>query len=240
MSLPPLPPGTKIDMESPYLREWPDGRPALFKIKEELILAIPPQYQQFWYQGNKVVRAPAPVSQAKQVPSIGFEFFMPDFSGYTPQNYKKEFDEHRVNVIEIQPADPAQAAPDAPGEYPPNMLKRMLGSVLDPNNYQDLYDLRCYRHFPGFHTDKITCYGRRDATHAEDIMLDVTVPPYQPSTRFPIMQARYFSQRYGGLRVVWRTHASNLSRWHDIDAQVWKFIDSWNVANTKNADGPIK
>jgi hypothetical protein len=234
MLLPPLPPGTSIDMSLPYFREWPNGRPALFKIKDKLILAIPPQYQKFWYQGDKVVRAPAPVSQIKQVPSIGFEFFMPGFSGYTPQNYQIEFDERRVDVIEVQPADPAQMAPDAPGEYPPNMLKRVLGSILDPNDYQDLYGLRCYRYFPGFHTDQTVCYGKRDPTNGEDIMLDVTVPPYQISTRFPNMQARYFSQRFGGLRIVWRTHASNLSRWHDIDAQIWQFIAAWNVADSKS------
>jgi hypothetical protein len=43
------------------------------------------------------------------------------------------------------------------------------------------------------------------------------------------MQARYFSRRYGGVRIAWRTHVKNLPRWHDIDAQIWKFIDAWKV-----------
>jgi hypothetical protein len=32
------------------------------------------------------------------------------------------------------------------------------------------------------------------------------------------------------VRIAWRTHVRNLPRWHDIDAQIWKFIDTWNVA----------
>ena len=46
----------------------------------------------------------------------------------------------------------------------------------------------------------------------------------------PLMQARYFSRRYGGVRIAWRTHVRNFSRWREIDAQIWKFIDAWNVA----------
>ena len=31
------------------------------------------------------------------------------------------------------------------------------------------------------------------------------------------------------MRIAWRAHVGNLPHWHDIDAQVWKFIDAWNV-----------
>jgi len=47
---------------------------------------------------------------------------------------------------------------------------------------------------------------------------------------FPLIKANYFSRRYGGVRIAWRTHVRNLPRWHDIDQQIWKFVDAWNVA----------
>lgn len=236
MPNPPVPPGTELDKSSDYHRYWPQGRPALFKLKDNLILAIPPQYQQFWYQRDKVVRAPAAPSAIPQVPLIGFDFFMPGFSGYTPENYRRDFDENKVDVVELEPADLAQTAPDTPGEYPPNMLKRALGSILDPNNYKDIYGLRCYRWLSWIAggRDRMTCYGRRDDSTGEDIMFYANTPPYEPGTRFPLMQAEYFSKRYGGLRIVWRTHVTNLPRWRDIDTQIWKFIDSWNIAKTNN------
>jgi hypothetical protein len=49
------------------------------------------------------------------------------------------------------------------------------------------------------------------------------------------MKANYFSRRYGGVRIAWRAQARNLPHWHDIDAQIWKFIDAWNVASAATA-----
>ena len=227
----------RVDKSSDYYKYWPDGQPALFKLKDNLILAIPPQYQKFWYQKDKVVRAPAQKNQIPQVTLIGFQFFMPNFSGYTPQNYKNDFDENMVDVVSIESADPSQAAPGAPGEYPPNMLKRALASFLNPNDYQDMYGLRCYQgNGPNgsLSRTQITCYGRRDDVNNEDIMLDAMTPPYRPGIRFPIMQASYFSNRCGGMHLVWRTHTKNLPRWHEIDTQIWKFIDAWNIADSND------
>jgi hypothetical protein len=178
------------------------------------------------------VRAPALPSEIHQVPLVSFQFFMPDFAGYTTQTYDKEFQENRVDVIELQPADPRQTAPGASGSYPPNMLKRLLRGLLKPNDYEDRYGLRCYRWISGSHA---TCYGRRDEMGEEDIILDMDVPPYSPATRFPLMQAEYFSGRYGGVRIFWRTHVKKFSHWHVIDSQIWKFVDSWNIAHAGNA-----
>jgi hypothetical protein len=154
----------------------------------------------------------------------------PEFSGYTPQSYQAPFDER---MVEVATADPSQVAPDAPGYYPPNMIKRMLKPPLDANNYQEMGGLKCY---PGIPTSLI-CYGRRDPVTNEDILLQVDVPPYGPGTRSPLIQARYFTPVYGGLTIAWRANAKNLSQWREIDAQVWKFIASWNVANSVDIKG---
>jgi len=80
MPNPPVPPGTKIDKSSDYFRYWPKGgQPSLWKLKDNLILAIPPQYQPFWYQKDDVTRAPVPLNQVPQARQTGFTFFMPDF-----------------------------------------------------------------------------------------------------------------------------------------------------------------
>jgi hypothetical protein len=42
----------------------------------------------------------------------------------------------------LEMADPAQTAPNAPGYYPPNMLKRSLRSYLRSEGSQDLYGLK--------------------------------------------------------------------------------------------------
>jgi len=231
----PNPPTTlksTADNSSDYVKYWPHGRPAITKLSDNLILEIPPQFQKFWFEQDDVVKAPAAIDQIPLAPVVGFAFFLPDFSGFTPSNYKNDFDPARVDVVSLELADPRQAEPDAPGFFPPNMLKRMFNAGMK-NDYQEMYGLRCY-HPIGQFQNKLTCYGRADEVIGEDIILDVYVPPFDRLTTFPNIQAVYFTKRYGGLQVIWRTHASNLPRWHDIDAQIWKFIESWNIAASAN------
>jgi hypothetical protein len=152
---------------------------------------------------------------------------LPDFSGYKPDNYEIEFDPERVDVASLEVSDPGQVEPGAPGAYPPNMLARLLQAGVKGKS-QERYGLTCY-HAVG-QSDVLTCYGRSDERLKEDIMLEVYVPPYEEGVLYPTMQAMYFTKRYGGLQIVWRTHAKNFARWHDIDAQIWKFVDLWNIA----------
>src|ERR1700689_1890230 len=49
--------------QSYYLRYWPQGHPALFKLKTDLVLAVPPEFQKFWLQRDQVVRVPTPLNQ---------------------------------------------------------------------------------------------------------------------------------------------------------------------------------
>lgn len=245
VNLPPLPPGTKIDMSSLYFKEWPNGRPALFRVRSDLILAVPPQYQQFWRQDHKVARLPSPISAIPkdQVPGVSFQFFLPTFTGYTPENYSTAgdpidfFDPDEVSVIELQPANPKEIEPGAVGEYPPNMLKRSLPSILDRASARLMYGLTCYTfsfQAPETH-GKFECWGRDHKAGGNYVMLETFLAPYDSWVKSPTMQARYFTPMYGGLRIVWRTNARNFSHWEEIDAQIWKFVRTWNVA--RNATG---
>jgi hypothetical protein len=213
-------------------REWPQGRAAPVRITDQLTLAIPLAYERSAIEPG---RPPAPSPTPSGHGEVHFDFFLPDFSGYTLRNYRNDSDPDKVEVAYLHGGNPHEADPDAPGEYPPNMLKRALEETLDPKRYRDQYGLRCYqgRVAPG----RITCYGPRAAA-GEDIMLTALVPPYAPDVTFPEMQARYFSKRYGGVRLSWRTHVRNLPRWREIDAQIWKLIDAWNVAQQTGAAAP--
>jgi hypothetical protein len=205
-------------------REWPQGRSAPQKITEQLSLAIPLEYQRSAIYHGKPTRALLSVQSDRA--EAQFDFFLPGFSGYTLQNYKNEADANKVEVVYLHAGDPHEAEPDAAGEYPPNMLKRALADFLNPNDHQEMYGLRCYQDRTP--SGRLTCYGKRDAT--EDILLYTKVAPYAAGDTFPLLQARYFSKRYGGVRIAWRAHVTNLPRWREVDAQIWKFIDAWKVA----------
>ena len=206
-------------------REWPQGRTEPLKVTDQLVLSIPQPYERAAIDHRRPARALLSVQSDRA--EVQFDFFLPDFSGYTLQNYRNKSDESKVEVVYLHAGDPHEAEPDAAGEYPPNMLKRALKDFLSPEDYKDMYGLRCYQ--ARVPSDRLTCYGRRDEGGKEDILLYTKVAPYAAGETFPLMQARYFSKRYGGVRIAWRTHVRNLPRWHEIDAQIWKFIDRWNV-----------
>jgi hypothetical protein len=216
----------------PPLSEWPKGLAPPVIITDRLTLRIPLEYQRSAIDRGAAAFPSTPGSFAHQ--EARFDFFLPGFTGYTPQNYRNENDPAKVEVVYLHAGNPHEADADAPGEYPPNMLKRALAGSLDPNDHRDQYGLRCWRSREP--SPRLTCYGRRDAA-GEDLLLTTLEPPY-PADSFPQLQARYFSRRYGGVRIEWRTHVDNLPRWQEIDAQIWKFIDAWKVAAAQPDGNP--
>lgn len=233
---PPLKPGQVLDKTSEYAKTWP-GRPALFRLSNTVLLQIPPQYQQFWYQGDKVIRPPADLSKLRTGGEIGFQFFMPDYSGYTPENYMVEFHEDIVNVVYVRYEGMGAEQPGAPGPYPPNGFKNLTRPprVIDPDNYIEEYGLRCYP--SPSHVVFQTCFG---VSGGEFISLRRMPPPYGDWVKYPLMQARYFTPKYGGMEIVWRAHMKHFPKWAEIDQQIWKFIDEWNIANQVNPTSPSK
>jgi hypothetical protein len=222
---------------APALTAWPEGRSEPLKITGDLTLQVPLAYERSAiYRDQKPTRAL--LSGQSDRAEAQFDFFLPDFAGYTLQNYRNEANPDKVEIAYLHGSDPHEADPEAPGEYPPNMLKRLLNGAFDPSAYEDKYGLRCYRGRAS--TDRLACYGKRaraGGAGGEDILLYVPQPPFPPDV-FPQIQARYFSKRYGGVRIAWRTHVRNLPRWREIDTQIWKFIESWRVSTPAQPASP--
>ena len=226
------PPAAPPPPPPPQLTEWPKGVTPPLKITDQLTLQIPLQYERTAVEDGRGPRSPFAGIGGRT--EARFDFFLADFSGYTLQNYRNELDENKVEILYLHAGDPHEADPGAPGEYPPNMLERSLREHLNPKDYRDMYGLRCYT--SRVLSDRLTCYGRRDAAAGEDVLLYVPVAAAATSQNaFPTLKANYFSRKYGGVRIAWRTHVRNLPRWRDIDAQIWRFIDAWKVAGQPSA-----
>lgn len=156
---------------------------------------------------------------------------MPDFRGYTPDNYLKDFDEDRILVSYIAPAPMSSMEPGSPGYFAPNSLARLKGSVFIPNpdSYEEKFELQCFEQLPDRKNHQ-TCFGERRSTVKEHLILNIMPPPHESWVKFPTMDTTYFSPKYGGIDVSWRAHMKHLPHWREIDEQVWKYIDAWNVA----------
>jgi hypothetical protein len=218
--------GPNVDLNSEYARNWP-GESAMFKLRDGLTLVIPPMYQEFWLQGDRVVRRPLSVEHAPTVPLIGFDFFMPDFRGYTTSNYRQPFHEDRVRVEYV-----STVAPPVAGQPPlysdvDGAISRLAGVFLVANQFTDEHGLRCFDS-PAPANPHRTCVGER--LPGERMLLTTVVPPYELETTNPRMRTRYYTKLYGGLEVEWSAHMKWLPRWLEIEQQIWKFVDAWNVA----------
>ena len=190
----------------------------------------------FWAHHNypdKFINSLKRPAKARHVDALAFSMFLPDLEGYTPDNYLTEFNENEVKILSIEPAPMSIAGLDAPGLYPPNVIKRVFQNTVNSKKYEVKYGLRCYEansnQDPESPLNYQYCYGVSDAALNEYILLEVPIPPYKSWVKFPLIQAHYFTKRYGGLDVAWRTHVNNFSRWQDIEHQLWKSIDEWNV-----------
>ena len=238
----------KNKADDEYSRTWPGAdQPALFKLKENLILAIPPEHQQFWLQGDKVVRGKVPFEKILLVPLIGFQMFLPDFSGYTAKNFKSDFDENLIDVKYIEPANINEMLSGAPGYYPANQLNNLIQSNdVNINNFTDLFGLKCFNTIEKGNTlhkdDKADlqskyCLGEVNRGNGvEKLLLEIHVPPYPDWVKYPMMRTKYFSSKYGGVHVFWLAHIKHLEHWREIDQQVWNYIDAWNIANLSNSE----
>ena len=126
-----------------------------------------------------------------------FDFFLPDFSGYTLQNYRNDLDENKVEVVYLHAGDSHEAEPDAPGEYPPNMLKRSLKEHLNPKDFRDMYGLRCY-------TSRVLTergHGRRHSAVCPRDVRDITECLPDPQGQLLLAQVRRSAHRLAHARA---------------------------------------
>jgi hypothetical protein len=200
------------------------------RITDRLVLSVPLRYIRYVSLNCGRFKAGIPASSPTRSTWTDFDFFLPDFSGYTIERLRNPFDINEVQVAYVASATQIEAFPNHPVHYPSNQLKNVLHYLADPKTYRDMYGLRCYDEKTW--KTKMYCYSARAGNDHEGILLIVDIPPYGPGITNPLIQTDYFSKRYGGIEIAWRTNAKNLPRWRDIDAQIWKFIASWNVAHT--------
>lgn len=225
--------GKLVKPQTPY-EQWLTDKPSYFNLSAELQLRIPPQYQQLWLQKDIVPRRLEAMNKVSAGGPLAFIFFMPDFSGFTPQNYDKEFHEDRVYVL-IEAVGLGQEKPGAPGGYPENMYQRLLsgGTTIDVSSREMPYGLKCYRRMQKkleSDPDRQSCYGVRNDSSGRLIQLNAMIPPHPDWVQYPLMQAAYFSPDHGGVELIWRTHMKNFPRWKEIDQQIWRWIGEWNIA----------
>ncbi len=109
-------------------------------------------------------------------------------------------------------------------------MARYLGSLASfcyLTKCKDGHGLRCFAS-PAPADPHRTCVGER--LGGGRLLLHTLVPPYDAETTNPQMQTRYDTKLNGGMEVDWSAHVKWFPRWLEIEPQIWKFVDAWNVA----------
>ena len=206
---------------------------APIKVTERLSVSVPVIYIRYELLTCGATTNGVPRGGPTDSTLAAFDFFMPDFSGFTMQRLRERFDVNEVHVAYVSSPRGIEARPDHPTNYASNQLKNVLRYLANPKKYRDMYGLRCYE--ARILKTTMYCYGARAGKEDEGILLDVPVPPYPLGLVNPQMRTEYFSDRYGGVEVAWYTNSKNLPSWRKIDDQIWKFLATWNVAHPTKA-----
>lgn len=227
-------PGRQVVTENlPCSQDWQDRSALSIKVTDSLVVAVPMKYVRYELLTCGKTTDGVPRDGPQGLTYASFDFFMPDFSGYTPERLRERFDVDEVTVAYVDSVKDIEPDPSHPVAYPSNQLRNMFHLLADPNKYQDMYGLHCFE--ARILKTTIYCYSADAGENHEGILIDVDVPYGNLTFPNPQMTARYFSKRYDGVEVSWRTNTKNLPHWREIDDQVWKFLADWNVADRKTA-----
>ena len=208
------------------------------KVSDSLILNIPANYSHnAWLTCGS---SPDIIKEKQNTKSKStgwegldlFDFFLPDFGGYTIERWRDWDNTAIVEVVSVVPAKDWGFHPSNAVEFEANQFKNKPSSLIDLDKYRDMYGLRCYEQH--ILKNRMFCYREHGGKNHDGIRIYVDVPYGNLTPPNPQMQAEYFSSRYGGIEVLWRTNVKNLSRWQEIDDHIWDLLTTWNTASTKN------
>ena len=218
-----------------------DGKPdparrAVFRINGQLVLSIPISQSPY---GMSLDRTPMKCEKIANLPITSFVHFALQARGSASPG---EGSSQRINGadgpstvspdylnVRIDLRGPDAAEPGAAGSFPPNVEERIEGGNAYPSlrqyvESQSFEDLHCSRIGPG---GDWQCLGKRHEGGAPEIFFKYSEFP--PDRRFVQIYANYYSTKYGGIDVNWHTVTSSVSNWREIDDEVWKHLDEWNL-----------
>ena len=212
-------------------RRYQSNKSHYYRLTSGELFAIPAKYQEFWSKRDYFAESLDPPSRVPVQDGLGFQFFLPDYSGYTFENFQDTFSAAKVHVLVTQ-VDPQEYEKN-PGVYwePKLTIQRRstpAAPSIDTKNLEYKWGMTCYRSLLN-HRESLECVGKR--TTGQDVLWDVMDHPdmYQ---WFPNPQARtrYFTRDLvGGVQVTIRMHHSQIAHWREVDDFVWRSLSQWRV-----------
>lgn len=171
----------------------------------------------------------------KELPNgFGFVTFLPDYSGFTTENWRKGwFDKRRIEVISLKPVDKVvfergQAIALDPASYgDPKAQFVNRRAILEDTPSLRAFDLDGYRFVSG--EPGICWTGTR--SDGEFFFFDSTSAPDEHragAAVYSVCTVRYYNASRD-LFISYIYSQDHLAKWREIDDALWAKVHSWRV-----------
>lgn len=169
---------------------------------------------------------------------FGFYLFLPDYGGYTIDNWQDPFDVHRIEIVSVAKVDTTakilqrdgtlrNIAPSAYGDASARFADRR--SRLEDSPSLSQFGLQGYRRRGP--SPQVIWTGAR--SNGEFFFLECSGFPREGNSERgmvsnPTCQTQYYSATER-LHIVYRYSQRNLSHWREIDDAIWAKLHAWEV-----------
>jgi hypothetical protein len=167
---------------------------------------------------------------------FAFVLFLPDYGGFTTQNWRDPFDRSRIDVMWLKQENTKARVRGSDGTY----KRAAPASYGDPkarfDNGRDLLEAQ-----PSFKMYGLEGYRRRDSgrwtvtwtghrSNGEFFFFDSSYPPQHqvPHGTNPLCAMQYYSHAED-LHIAYRYSQDHIEKWREIDDAIWEKIHVWRV-----------
>lgn len=171
---------------------------------------------------------------------FGFFLFLPDFGGYTKDNWKDPFDKRLVRVLQLKAVDKFEIVKltdgtnrrVSPANYgEPKARFELRRSRLETEPAFRLHGLQGYRH-KGSGTPDVIWTGTR--SNGEFFYFETPLAPDQPVRphvypTHPHCKVQYYSE-VEDLFIFYIYSQDHIAKWKEIDDAIWGKIRGWRVS----------
>jgi len=166
----------------------------------------------------------------------GFRLFLPDYGGYTNENWRDKFDRRLIEIVQLKLVDKNEIVhfsngrskrvnPAGYGEPRAQFQNARRGLEDKPSFHA--YGLEGYR--PKYSRVDVTWAGTR--SNGEFFFFRCNLAPgdrVQMDIREPYCDVRYYSEKED-LFIAYRYSNDHVAKWREIDDAIWAKIHSWRM-----------
>lgn len=169
---------------------------------------------------------------------FGFVLFLPDFVGYTRDNWQDPFDPGRIDVLETRLVDKDAMLPLSsggkqrvePANYgEPRARYANRKPRLEKEPAFNMYGLQGYL-WKNRRRSGVTWTGTR--SNGEFFFFYASFAPGEPHPRgvqFGDCDVRYYSEK-NDLFVAYRYKQDHIAKWREIDDAIWEKLHQWRAS----------